>query len=255
MENLTLQIILAIAGCIALLIGLFGGGVKAKEIEIPKMRAGSRILSSLVGITLIGTAILYPWPPQTAEPSTTTPVLREEPASPAVRELPPPPLPTELPTEAPTEVPTTTPINTPTNMTPLPTATYTPPPPMATDTPSPISLQLPSDYPGWIDTGIDLNVGQAIEVTAFGGINIYAGTPRAETDPNGNYGFDCSTCIVKTQPVGLLLGRIGRPGNPIFRIGTGVHLTAGSSDRLFLLINDCCYQDNIGAFSVTVIFH
>ena len=34
MEELTLEIVLAISGCIALLIGLFGGGVKAKEITI-----------------------------------------------------------------------------------------------------------------------------------------------------------------------------------------------------------------------------
>ena len=43
---MTLPIVLAIAGSIALLIGLFGGGVKAKEIEGPKLSIGPRILSS-----------------------------------------------------------------------------------------------------------------------------------------------------------------------------------------------------------------
>jgi hypothetical protein len=37
-EYLTMQIVLAITGSVALLAGLFGGGVKAKEIEIPKIR-------------------------------------------------------------------------------------------------------------------------------------------------------------------------------------------------------------------------
>ncbi len=56
-ENMTLPIVLAIAGSIALLAGLFRGGVKAKEIEVPTLARGSRILSSLLGIVLIGIAI------------------------------------------------------------------------------------------------------------------------------------------------------------------------------------------------------
>jgi len=242
MTSLSLQIVLAIAGSVALLIGLFGGGVKAKEIEVPKISASARIFSSLVGIILIGVAIQLPSLTPQAEQPTPTPT----PSAPQ-------PMTSVLPTA--TNVPIATPINTPTNTPPSPTATYTPPPPTATHTPSPVSLQIPSDYPGWFDTPIDLNLGQAIEITASGGINIWAGTPSAETDPNGNYGFDCSYCLIKTQPVGLLLGRIGKPGNPIFRIGTGVQLTAGNSGRLFLLINDGYYEDNIGDFSVTVIFH
>ena len=73
-ENITMQIVLAITGCIALLIGLFGGGVKAKEVEIPKIRVGPRILSSLVGVALIGTAIKLPNLMQQPEQSTATPV-------------------------------------------------------------------------------------------------------------------------------------------------------------------------------------
>ena len=54
---MTLPVILAIAGCAALLAGLFGGGVKAKEIVIPKLSTLPRILSSLAGLVLIGVAI------------------------------------------------------------------------------------------------------------------------------------------------------------------------------------------------------
>ena len=79
-QNLNLQIVLAITGCIALLIGLFGGGVKAKEIEIPKIRVGPRILSSLVGIALIGIAIRLPNLMQQAGQPTAPPVPTTNPA-------------------------------------------------------------------------------------------------------------------------------------------------------------------------------
>ena len=54
---MTLPVILAIAGCAALLAGLFGGGVKAKEIVIPKLSTLPRIFSCLAGLILIGVAI------------------------------------------------------------------------------------------------------------------------------------------------------------------------------------------------------
>jgi len=50
---MTLPIVLTAAGCIALLVGLFGGGVKAKEIEVPKLSILPRIFSSAIGIVLI----------------------------------------------------------------------------------------------------------------------------------------------------------------------------------------------------------
>jgi hypothetical protein len=71
---MTTQNILTIAGSVALLIGLFGGGVKTKEIEVPKLPVVPRILSSLVRIVLIGIAIWLPNPLQQAEPTTPTPI-------------------------------------------------------------------------------------------------------------------------------------------------------------------------------------
>jgi hypothetical protein len=56
--------ILGIAGCVALLIGIFGGGVKAKEIEVPKISTLPRILSCIIGGLLIGVSIwLFTYPP------------------------------------------------------------------------------------------------------------------------------------------------------------------------------------------------
>ena len=77
---MTLPIVLAIAGSIALLIGLFGGGIKAKEIEVPKISIWARIFSSLVGVLLIGIAIRLPNPPPADETPTATPIFIAQPA-------------------------------------------------------------------------------------------------------------------------------------------------------------------------------
>jgi hypothetical protein len=50
---MTLPIVLTVAGCVALLVGLFGGGVKAKEIVVPKISILPRIFSIVMGIGLI----------------------------------------------------------------------------------------------------------------------------------------------------------------------------------------------------------
>lgn len=119
-NNITLPIILAIAGCMALLIGLFGGGVKAKEIEVPTLARGARILSSLLGIVLIRTAIRlsFPYSTPAAPPPTTTPVP-----------------PTEF---APTQIPTTSFATNTSTPTDISTATQIPTnPPTSTPTETP----------------------------------------------------------------------------------------------------------------------
>ena len=109
---MTLPIVLAIAGSIALLVGLLGGGVKAKEIEVPTLAPGPRILSSLMGIGLIGMAIWLSQHPQTqAESPLSTPIATTEPAPP--QRTPTSITPTNTPTETPTIPPTNTPSPTP----------------------------------------------------------------------------------------------------------------------------------------------
>jgi len=122
-QNLNLQIVLAITGCIALLIGLFGGGVKAKEIEIPKIRVGPRILSSLVGVALIGTAIRLPNLMQQTGQPTASPVPATDPAPPQI--VPTFFAPTNVPIDTPTNAPTNTPTASPT-LSPNPTTEPTP---------------------------------------------------------------------------------------------------------------------------------
>jgi len=104
-QNINLQNVLAIAGCIALLIGLFGGGVKAKEITIPKLSFLARFFSSLIGVALIGTTIWLPIALQPSQqPSQQPTSLPSSETDPAPSE---PPI-TSLPVTEPPEIPPAT---------------------------------------------------------------------------------------------------------------------------------------------------
>ncbi len=118
---MTPQNILAIAGSVALLVGLFGGGVKAKEIEVPKISTLARIFSSLVGIILIGIAIKLPDPLSPTGTSAIPSIPPIEPASVQQWITPSSPEPTNAPTDTPTDTPTSTPTDTP-SPSPSPTA-------------------------------------------------------------------------------------------------------------------------------------
>ena len=78
---MSVEAILTIIGGVALLIGIFGGGVKAKEIEIPLVHPRLRVVSALIGVVLITVAVLLSRPellssvPPTEQlPSPTVPI-------------------------------------------------------------------------------------------------------------------------------------------------------------------------------------
>lgn len=72
---MTLPTILAMAGCIALLAGLFGGGITVKDLVIPKIANSARISSTMFGMVLIGLAVSMTLPPASAsqQPTETAP--------------------------------------------------------------------------------------------------------------------------------------------------------------------------------------
>jgi hypothetical protein len=125
--------VLIIAGCIALLVGLFGGGVKAKEIEVPKISILPRIFSSVIGISLIwvGTTIFTqtdktsPIPTETAAPVTV---------------VVDPPSPTFEPTQP------AAPIFNPATLTPVQPTFTSVPPTMTSIPPSPVPLPIVKIY-------------------------------------------------------------------------------------------------------------
>jgi len=54
---MTVSVVFAIAGVIALLFGIIGGGIKAKEIEIPFLPVRARIVTIIVGLALISVTV------------------------------------------------------------------------------------------------------------------------------------------------------------------------------------------------------
>lgn len=59
---MTVPVILAIAGVVALLVGILGGGIKAKEIEISALSNSSRIIASVLGVIFIILSVIMSIP-------------------------------------------------------------------------------------------------------------------------------------------------------------------------------------------------
>jgi hypothetical protein len=53
-EKMTVSVVFAIAGVIAILFGIIGGGIKVKEIEVPLLSTRVRIITVIIGLVLIG---------------------------------------------------------------------------------------------------------------------------------------------------------------------------------------------------------
>ncbi|MFN7949528.1 MAG: hypothetical protein U0Z53_29495 [Blastocatellia bacterium] len=105
----------------------------------------------------------------------------------------------------------------------------------------------------WTDTGIDVEPGMTIEITATGTISVSAGR-RVEASGDTT-GSGSSSLPVPNAGTGALIGKIryrqGGDSN-IVVIGTGTQVTIepGEYGRLWLGINDDYTGDNSGAFSV-----
>jgi hypothetical protein len=61
-NNMGVEAILTIVGGVALLVGIFGGGIEVEKIKIPPIPGGLRIISALTGIILIVIAIVLSRP-------------------------------------------------------------------------------------------------------------------------------------------------------------------------------------------------
>src|SRR5512133_2000680 len=245
-NSINLPIILAIAGSVALLIGLFGGGIKAKEIEVPTLARGARILSSLVGMLLIGAAIQ---------------LSISNGSSPGESPLPAPIPPTE---SAPTQIPSTLPVPTkiPTDMstptqtstsTPTNTLTFTPSP---SPTPPPVTFEVFANQ-SWQASGVFVKNGDTIQVTYITG-QWRVASSYPFTDPLGAIPgqdlisdpeclFPMLPSVAGNQALITKIGENGESFNPFKRIRMG-------EGMLYLRLNDCdkYLQDNSGSVTVRI---
>jgi hypothetical protein len=95
-------VVLAIAGVVALLIGFLGGGIRARELEIPSIPTPARVIVSLGGMIFLGLAIWLSAPGRFTPPEPT--VLPVDTATPPSTETPSI---TETETSPPPDVPET----------------------------------------------------------------------------------------------------------------------------------------------------
>jgi hypothetical protein len=108
-----------------------------------------------------------------------------------------------------------------------------------------------------VDTGIDINVGDTIAITASGQWRISGSDPF--TDANGQTGRACHTG--PTWPTSSLLGQISDTPlracdagsfDKTFFVGTNFSQAAQVSGRLFLAFCDTDFGNNEGAVTATV---
>ena len=132
-------------------------------------------------------------------------------------------------------------------------------------------LTVPSTAP-WFDTGVDLQAGQQLSITANGLVNWATGSPGINADGVGE-GWDGTLRHPGTvAPSAIWLSLIGKVGGDL-NIGSGNLLPEGipgkgagfvgsayegtlpTGGRLFLGFNDTTanFGDNGGAFSVNVV--
>lgn len=119
-------------------------------------------------------------------------------------------------------------------------------------------FRLPADA-GWVDSGVAVLVDQPLTITAYGQaitapINVFsAGTvsgPDGQLSICPNY-VGAPACAMDNAPYGALVGKIGVNGTP-FLIGSRLTFIPGSSDELYLAVNDLLpyYADNYGNYMV-----
>ena len=100
-------------------------------------------------------------------------------------------------------------------------------------------------------TGVLLDVGDQVTITATGTVNTLPPDPGNNASPNGNP-FPCTpACQLPSARFGALIGKIGNNG-PWFLIGASRFFIADRPGVLVMGVNDTIHNNNTGSFNVTV---
>jgi hypothetical protein len=100
---------------------------------------------------------------------------------------------------------------------------------------------------GWVDTGIIINIGDALDMTATG----LASGGVILNGPDGD-GGPCVTCIAPVPNSHYaLVGRIGAGPGTEFLVGSSFSGVASAAGTLYLGFNDDFHGDNFGTFLVS----
>lgn len=104
----------------------------------------------------------------------------------------------------------------------------------------------------WLDTGINVNIGQEVLFSVTGFINIDENTRVFQ---NGELKLTLNkTKPLPHHPTGAVISKIGERGKP-FYVGNDkapFHMTR--KNRLYIGINDFNFEDNSGSFKITIYY-
>jgi hypothetical protein len=119
------------------------------------------------------------------------------------------------------------------------------------------SVDVPANSSRGVDTGIDVQAGAPITISATG--TIVAGSRVGQVGPDGvrSSGFGS---VVNTRPlpsagVGALIAYIRKSDgqlSPPYLVGSNLSSSVPVDGRLILAVNDDNYNDNSGSFSVRI---
>jgi hypothetical protein len=103
---------------------------------------------------------------------------------------------------------------------------------------------------GWMDTGIDVRRGDILQIQATGTVTLST-NPSDEADPSGSRtNRRAASSPLPGEPAGALIARVGN-GAPMIA-GGRQSITANSTGRLFMAVNDDFFDDNRGTYRVTI---
>jgi len=104
----------------------------------------------------------------------------------------------------------------------------------------------------WIDTGIQVRIGQEIMFSASGSINIDEKTPVYQSGED--YVKWNKSKAMPNQPTGAIIGKVGKKGE-LFYIGDDkAPFQMTEKGRLYLGVNDFEFQNNSGQFTITIYY-
>jgi hypothetical protein len=128
-----------------------------------------------------------------------------------------------------------------------------------TQSPSIKTVTVPGNQP-WTATGVFLNAGAVVKISASGGVSFSIGSesrpptgdpPDCLTVANGPYGWRAAPYVANQLPCNSLLARVGDKGI-IFYVGAGTTFKAATPGQLYLGVNDNVFGDNSGSWTAVI---
>ncbi|MCL6563077.1 MAG: cell wall-binding repeat-containing protein [Firmicutes bacterium] len=136
------------------------------------------------------------------------------------------------------------------------------------------TLNIPANQ-AWVPTGIQLQAGETVTMTASGTINDGSIYPQnALSGPGGlgmvsSDGYSCTSNVHNPQPTPYLVASVpceslvafigsappSAPASPspsVWEVGSSDTVTVTTGGELYLSVNDNYFPDNSGAFTVTI---